>query len=93
MQPIPFEVTDPTEAPLPDWWLELPTFERANRIADFLKTGRNDSCPCGSGKKYKKCCLLLSGTYKPEVKPTKATNGRGISLRIAITLAALAQNK
>ena len=22
-----------------------------------LKSGRNDSCPCGSGKKYKKCCL------------------------------------
>jgi hypothetical protein len=22
-----------------------------------LKTGRNDPCPCGSGKKYKKCCL------------------------------------
>ena len=21
------------------------------------KIGRNDSCPCGSGKKYKKCCL------------------------------------
>ena len=21
------------------------------------KTGRNESCPCGSGKKYKKCCL------------------------------------
>jgi len=21
-----------------------------------LKTGRNDPCPCGSGKKYKKCC-------------------------------------
>ena len=20
------------------------------------KVGRNDSCPCGSGKKYKKCC-------------------------------------
>ncbi|MBV5266971.1 MAG: SEC-C domain-containing protein, partial [Burkholderiaceae bacterium] len=20
------------------------------------KTGRNDSCPCGSGKKFKKCC-------------------------------------
>ena len=19
--------------------------------------GRNDPCPCGSGKKYKKCCL------------------------------------
>jgi uncharacterized protein len=24
-------------------------------------TGRNDPCPCGSGKKYKKCCLGRSG--------------------------------
>lgn len=24
-----------------------------------LKIGRNDPCPCGSGKKYKKCCGLL----------------------------------
>jgi uncharacterized protein YecA (UPF0149 family) len=23
---------------------------------DELKVGRSDSCPCGSGKKYKKCC-------------------------------------
>ncbi len=22
------------------------------------KIGRNETCPCGSGKKYKKCCLL-----------------------------------
>lgn len=22
-----------------------------------MKTGRNDLCPCGSGKKYKKCCF------------------------------------
>jgi hypothetical protein len=22
-----------------------------------IKTGRNDPCPCGSGKKFKKCCL------------------------------------
>ena len=22
-----------------------------------VKVGRNDACPCGSGKKYKKCCL------------------------------------
>jgi uncharacterized protein YecA (UPF0149 family) len=21
------------------------------------RVGRNDPCPCGSGKKYKKCCL------------------------------------
>jgi len=24
---------------------------------DENKVGRNDPCPCGSGKKYKKCCL------------------------------------
>src|SRR5262249_56131416 len=23
----------------------------------MTKTGRNDPCPCGSGKKYKHCCL------------------------------------
>jgi len=23
---------------------------------DAPKTGRNEPCPCGSGKKYKKCC-------------------------------------
>jgi len=23
-----------------------------------MKIGRNDPCPCGSGKKYKKCCML-----------------------------------
>ena len=22
-----------------------------------IKTGRNDSCPCGSGRKYKRCCI------------------------------------
>ena len=23
-----------------------------------MRVGRNEKCPCGSGKKYKKCCLL-----------------------------------
>ena len=23
----------------------------------MAQPGRNDPCPCGSGKKYKKCCL------------------------------------
>jgi len=22
-----------------------------------MKTGRNEPCPCGSGRKYKQCCL------------------------------------
>ena len=32
----------PTEKPMP--------------IVNENKTGRNDPCPCGSGKKFKKCC-------------------------------------
>jgi tetratricopeptide (TPR) repeat protein len=35
--------------------------DRARLHASFLgtskKVGRNEPCPCGSGKKYKKCCL------------------------------------
>ena len=30
----------------------------APRTATGDKVGRNDPCPCGSGKKYKKCCYL-----------------------------------
>lgn len=26
-------------------------------VREEPKVGRNDSCPCGSGKKYKKCCI------------------------------------
>lgn len=33
---------------------EIREFERKTSV----KIGRNDPCPCGSGKKYKKCCLL-----------------------------------
>ncbi|MBI5753240.1 MAG: SEC-C domain-containing protein [Hydrogenophilales bacterium] len=30
------------------------------------KTGRNDPCPCGSGKKYKHCCLTTADTINPD---------------------------
>ena len=38
------------------------------------KAGRNDPCPCGSGKKYKKCCLEKSGREDaaPVVEPLRA---------------------
>lgn len=32
------------------------------------KVGRNDPCPCGSGKKYKQCCLLKEA---PKSTPRK----------------------
>jgi len=28
------------------------------RLKREEKIGRNELCPCGSGKKYKKCCLI-----------------------------------
>jgi hypothetical protein len=30
-----------------------------------MKAGRNDPCPCGSGKKYKKCCLAKDQGASP----------------------------
>ena len=33
-----------------------------------MKIGRNDPCPCGSGKKFKKCCI-----DKPEYQTSSAT--------------------
>ncbi len=30
------------------------------------KVGRNDPCPCGSGKKYKKCCLIKEESRRAE---------------------------
>jgi serine-type anaerobic sulfatase-maturating enzyme len=35
----------------------LGTEPMPQRTAATPKTGRNDPCPCGSGQKYKKCCL------------------------------------
>lgn len=35
---------------------EKPVEEKLEPITVGPKTGRNDLCPCGSGKKYKKCC-------------------------------------
>ena len=55
-----------------DWLYELPAWDsllsperrkelyweqkRSGTVVKEKKIGRNDPCPCGSGKKYKKCC-------------------------------------
>ncbi len=55
-----------------DWLYDLPQWEaifpeekrkelykeqkKANTVVKGKKIGRNDPCPCGSGKKYKYCC-------------------------------------
>lgn len=43
------------EAPLPALDEDEPREVQTPFVAE-VKVGRNDPCPCGSGKKYKKCC-------------------------------------
>jgi uncharacterized protein len=40
------------------YWLPLrhAMAERQSAQAMSTKVGRNEPCPCGSGKKFKKCC-------------------------------------
>ena len=40
---------------------------RKPSVREYNKIGRNDFCPCGSGKKYKNCCLN-SGKYEQLTK-------------------------
>lgn len=40
------------------------------------KVGRNDPCPCGSGKKYKKCC---EGRLGPKRKFQASVLSSGLS--------------
>jgi hypothetical protein len=35
----------------------------------MTKPGRNDQCPCGSGRKYKRCCLEKEAEWSREALP------------------------
>ena len=39
----------------------------------MAKIGRNDLCPCGSGKKYKKCCLASDEAAARAARPAQST--------------------
>src|SRR6266545_2690902 len=43
-----------------------------------MKVGRNDPCPCGSGKKYKKCCLAKDEAAARQSHATSAAVQREI---------------
>lgn len=45
------------------------TVSQTEQIQD-KKVGRNDLCPCGSGKKYKKCCMQKR-SYSPSTKSSQ----------------------
>jgi tetratricopeptide (TPR) repeat protein len=38
----------------------------------MAKTGRNDRCPCGSGKKYKQCCLARDEAAAADARAAQA---------------------
>ena len=64
-----YEAKAPWLYELPEWELVLPEEIRQNIYKEWKsskifvaekKVGPNDPCPCGSGKKYKKCCGRLA---------------------------------
>ena len=56
-------ITGALVSPFDSWDVEE-TF-RYERHEKFEDVGRNDKCPCGSGKKYKKCCSSATGVKFP----------------------------
>ena len=53
---------EPNLTDMRDVFKEIISEDDAEKDFPIKKTkiGRNEPCPCGSGKKYKKCCLKKS---------------------------------
>ena len=52
------ERIQPAALRLYNYWVANPQQPEAKKpIVNGSKVGRNDPCPCGSGKKFKSCCL------------------------------------
>ena len=41
------------------WHEQTQSLLRTTPRPTTLKTGRNHPCPCGSGRKFKRCCMLV----------------------------------
>ena len=57
----PLAYSGPEDAAQPAWQSRRPMDQRTAAAVKTVvravpKVGRNEACPCGSGKKYKKCC-------------------------------------
>lgn len=52
------------EAAIQNKIINMPRKQRTI-VREYKKIGRNEPCPCGSGKKYKNCCLS-SGKYEKQ---------------------------
>jgi uncharacterized protein len=47
------------------YWLPYRHAVHEREVAKAMapKVGRNEPCPCGSGRKFKKCCGLAEGLH------------------------------
>jgi len=60
-QQQPLSYSQPEDNPEPVWQPSQPQGQQSaaavkTMVRNTRKVGRNEPCPCGSGKKYKKCC-------------------------------------
>ena len=51
-----YNIIDKYKNDIPIWIYNGYTKREVNSMPKEKKVGRNDPCPCGSGKKYKQCC-------------------------------------
>lgn len=60
LSPLPMDIPQTFNAPIGQPFTKTSASSKAqSNVIDFKtrqKIGRNDPCPCGSGKKYKHCC-------------------------------------
>ncbi|QTF91328.1 SEC-C metal-binding domain-containing protein, partial [Halomonas sp. BM-2019] len=86
-------LTEWFDAQMPYWgiartlWNAAPLPSRGFRPAPLPEPKRNDPCPCGSGKKFKRCCQPLLGEH-----PAGLAEELPI-LRIALSLFTAQQRK
>lgn len=68
-EPPQFSEQSTTNSAIPTSSIPSSTVVRRQR-----KVGRNEPCPCGSGKKYKKCCMLQPKAVADEKSEPAATS-------------------
>ena len=44
-----------------------------------MRPGRNDPCTCGSGRKYKNCCLRVEATAQPHASSSRSRAAAGLT--------------
>lgn len=63
----------------------IPT--KARKLAEQMKIGRNDPCPCSSGAKFKKCCLIGLVPIEIEQKVPKKFDKRTLAALMGFSAA------